>query len=266
MSNLIKQSNTEMDSIKIIKESGILTKDDLQSLQLLSKENALDFMRVQTFRTGTEMRISVLNDLKHPTVDSKYWQSIRESNVMYTETINLSYEYRKKLVELKKLERRLTTEKDDLELELLIIEVDQCKWGLLNMEKTAKARIGELNEWSVIKEELEKDLEFSEQDVDEHQLMSYTARFINQYNVKGTSGSPSENANLVGQMESCIRQLHKKGITNKFLNLFGDSANEVAAFCSTYIPIDEKYLPPKKEEQLEELLREDPANFLNEKV
>jgi len=240
MSNLKRKE--DFNSLELIKQSGILTKEDVNSLEIMAEELRDTFLKVQMFRTPTEMRVSVLNDIKHPTPDSKYWQSVREQNVMYTETINLSYEYRKKQIELKKLQRSLEAETDDLEQELKQIEIEQAEWSLLNMEKTAKARINELNEWSSIKKELENDLNFSKEDVNEHQLMSYASRFINQYQVKGNSGSPSENQNLIGQLQSSIKEIEKRGLTEAFLEQYGDSAPEVAQFIGNYIEVPQKYI------------------------
>ena len=53
------------------------------------------------FRTETEMRISVLNDLKHPTPGAKYWQAVREQNVFFEQMIFLSFDYRENDIEIK---------------------------------------------------------------------------------------------------------------------------------------------------------------------
>ena len=49
---------------------------------------------------ATEVPVSVLNDIKFPTPAAKYWQAMREQNVMFQELVMLSYEYRKNLVEI----------------------------------------------------------------------------------------------------------------------------------------------------------------------
>jgi len=92
-----------INALDIIQESSILTTKDWESLFVIKDELKHTWETVQVFRTRTEMEVSVLQDLKHPTPDAKYWQAIREQNVMFTELVTLSYEYRKKAVELKKL-------------------------------------------------------------------------------------------------------------------------------------------------------------------
>src|SRR3972149_7797975 len=92
----------EQNSLKIINESQILTKEDFDIVSNLKEELKDVFLHSQVFRTRTEMEVSVLNDVKFPTADSKYWQSVREQNVMFHELVMLSYDYRKNIVEVKK--------------------------------------------------------------------------------------------------------------------------------------------------------------------
>jgi len=232
------------NSIELIKKSGILTKKDIETLSSLAPELKDTFLKVQMFRTPTEMRVSVLNDVKHPTPDSKYWQSVREQNVMYTETINMSYEYRKEQVELKKLIRKLETEPDDLERELLKIQIEQKEWQMINMEKTAKARIGELAEWSAIKAELEQDMNFSKENVDQHQLMSYTSRWINQFFIMGDTGTPGERQNLIGQMNSGLKRISDLGLMEEFIGKFDEvNQEELREFI-----IEQGFLEPLEKE------------------
>jgi len=221
---------TKDNSLDLIKKSGILTQNDLDSIVEMSPELKDTFLKVQMFRTPTEMRISVLNDIKHPTPDSKYWQSVREQNVMYTELVSLSYEYRKTMVEIKKLQRDLGKETDELEKELKVIELEKTQWLLMNMEKTAKARIDELNEWSYIKRELEKEMNYSTENVNEHQLLSYCARFINQSAVMGDDGTPVERQNLLGQLQTTLKEVERKGLIEKLLDIYGEGKEDVKKY------------------------------------
>jgi hypothetical protein len=70
------------------------------------------------FRTETEMRFSVLSDNKYPTKAAKYWQSVREQNTHFENLVHLSFDARKNEVEIKKLQRDIKKEKDELEIEL----------------------------------------------------------------------------------------------------------------------------------------------------
>jgi hypothetical protein len=139
------------NAVNVIDQSNLLKQEEIESILALKDELEETFEKSQVFRTRTEMEISVLNDLHFPTPASKYWQSVREQQVHFTELVELSYEYRKKVVEIKKLERQLETTEDELDRELIQIEIDRGKFHLRQMEKVAKDRLREVKEWSDIK-------------------------------------------------------------------------------------------------------------------
>ena len=199
------------EPFNIIKSSEILTELDLSRLNPLKQELVENFKKSQVFRTRTEVEVSVLNDLKFPSPASKYWQAVREQNVMFTELANLSYEYRKKIIEIKKIKRDIENEKDELEKELKEVELEQENFNLIQMEKVAQDRIREIEQWSEIKEREAKNMtEEQLADVDNHQLVSYTQRWIRQAIAMGNNGSPAERQNLLGQLEKglkiCVKQ------------------------------------------------------------
>lgn len=214
--------NFDIQSLSIIESSQILKADDFLILSELKPELQDMFLNVQIFRTRTEMEASVLNDLKHPTPDSKYWQAIREQNVMFQELVMLSYEYRKNQVEIKILERKLSLENDDLEKELLQIEVEKKRFIGINQERTAKDRIRELKEWHEIKESLKPDMECGTDNVNTHQLVSYTLRWINQLSGLSENTSISERNNLLGQLDKGIKLCKQKGCMTKVLKQISD--------------------------------------------
>jgi hypothetical protein len=213
-----KQDRYGRTAIEIINRSSILTEEELGLIVDLNDELVDNFLHAQIFRTRTEMEVSVLNDLKFPTPDAKYWQSQREQGVHFHELVMLSYEYRKNLVEIKKLERKLASEKDDLERELLDIEIEKLKFISRNQERVAKDRIREIREWHEIKARLIPQMAHSLTDCDEHQLISYTRRFVKQWLTAGDSGSPSERQNLLGQMDMAIKTCISKKCFGKIFN------------------------------------------------
>jgi len=207
-----------LQPFNIIQNSEILSKEDIESLTPLTEELQETFKKSQVFRTRTEMEISVLNDIKHPTHASKYWQAVREQNVMFTEMVNLSYEYKKNLVEIMKLERDIQTEEDELEVELMKIEIDKKKFLSKGQEKVAKDRIREIKEWSDIKAREASHMNTVElSGVDNHQLVSYTKRWIRQASVAGNSGSPAENQNLKGQLNAGLHACQEQGLLKEVL-------------------------------------------------
>ena len=103
----------------------MLKKEDSNFLKDLRAELDDAYFKNQIYRTETDMRYSVLQDGRHPNNASKYWQSVREQVAMYKELRRESYEYRRLLIEIKKLKRRLKTEEDELERELIQIDLDE---------------------------------------------------------------------------------------------------------------------------------------------
>jgi hypothetical protein len=219
--------NFDMKSLSIIESSKILKQEDLQQLSSLKGELQDVFLNVQMFRTRTEMEASVLNDLKHPTPDSKYWQSMREQNVMFHELVMLSYEYRKNQVEIQILERKIASETDDLESELLQIEIEKKQFIGINQERTAKDRIREIQEWHEIKESLVPLMECNTTDVNAHQLYGYTIRWINQLQGLSESTSISERNNLLGQLQKGLRLCRERGLIDKVYKQFPPKLVEV---------------------------------------
>lgn len=207
----------------IILGSEILTDKDLAILEPLKDELKETFIKVQGFRTRTEMEISVLNDVKHPTPESKYWQSVREQSVMFENLVFLSYDYRKNLIKIKIIQKDIDKEEDELQKELKQIELEKKMFILKTQEKTAKERIREIKAWSEIKEREAKSMsKESLKDVDNHQLITYTKRWIKQNIIMADSGSPSERHNLLGQLRSGILACIDKGILDKVLEDFDD--------------------------------------------
>lgn len=221
------KGNLDITPFNIIENSDILLKEDFDSLIPLTGELKETFAKTQVFRTKTEMEVSVLNNLKHSTPASKYWQSMREQNVMFTELVNLSYEYRKNKVEILLKKEDLEKEKHPLKKELIQIEIDKQLFAIKNQERTAKDRIREIKAWSEIKErEAAKMTKEELADVDNHQLISYTKRWLNQSIEMGSNGSPAERQNLIGQLSSGIIACVDKGIIQEVISVFPEQVQQ----------------------------------------
>jgi hypothetical protein len=186
-----------MDALEIIKGSKILEKADFQGLDEIKEELLKTWSTAQVFRTKTEMVVSVLGDVKRPTPDAKYWQAVREQNVMFEELVSLSYEYRKKAVEIKKTQRDINNSVDDLDKELKEIEVEQMTWHMKNMEKVAHARIREVMEWSDIKKGLLPQMKYGDMDVNEHQLEAMKKSFSLQKNLVNANTAVADARNIL---------------------------------------------------------------------
>ena len=110
------------------------------------------------WRTETQMRVSVLNDSKHPTTASKWWQCVTEQTVMFENLVSHTFEIRRNNVKRLKLERKIekAIEKgDDLKQMEVQIDLDENLVERANLEGQIKNRIREVKLWSKLKNELE---------------------------------------------------------------------------------------------------------------
>ena len=214
--------------IKDIQNTGMVCENELEVLKKLELELEHTFNSVQVHRTRTEMEISVLNDLKHPTPASKYWQALREQNAMLQGVTLLSFDYRMEKVRIKVLMGKYEVEPDELKREMIGIKIEKKEYQIKSMEQVAKNKIREIKEWSEIKKREAVNMSEEElADVDNHQLISYTRRWINQVIEMGNTGSPSERHNLIGQLNSAVDKCREKGVLPKVLEVYGSDVRKL---------------------------------------
>ena len=201
----------------------ILSEDEVKDFKAMKAELQDTWVKKQMFRTETEMRISVLNDLKHPTPAAKYWQAVREQNVFFEQMVFLSFDYRRNEVEIKKLQKKIAEEKDELEKESLQIDLEQKTFDKASMELTAKDRMRELRLWSKLKDELIKeDPNFDKNNVDTHQKDSLPKRLFKTYQFFDKAKDADGAKNIAAQIMTAQR-LHKEGK----LNLNGQGKEQI---------------------------------------
>jgi len=191
----------------------VLKEEDAQAILVLKEELADNWRKKQIFRTETEMRVSVLNDAKHPTSASKYWQSVREMSAHFDAMMGLSFDLRRNTVERIRLERKMekAVEKaDDLKIMDLEIDLDQNLYSKANMEQVAHDRVRELKTWSKIKNEL-NDGTFDDANVNTHQAHSLQLILQNRVQSLGPQSSPSEIINAVGPLQTVQRLTTQDG-------------------------------------------------------
>jgi hypothetical protein len=176
----------------------------------------------QVFRTETEMRMSVLQDMKYPTKAAKYWQCVREQNVFLENLMSLSFDCRRSEAKVKWLEKKIETEQDEYKLEKYKIDLDEARYGLANMQLVARDRMREIKLWSTLKKEFD-DGTFDTKDVNRHQLDSYHMIMKNKAETLTSGSSQPEVFNVLGQLKS-IERVKKSGemIYNKKEQLTSD--------------------------------------------
>tara|TARA_R110000824_G_scaffold7972_5_gene36403 strand:- start:593 stop:1201 length:609 start_codon:yes stop_codon:yes gene_type:complete len=192
----------------------VLNSEDQKVYDNLLDECRDSWRKRQVFRTETEMRLSVLNEGKHPTAASKYWQAVREQSVFFDNVMALSFEYRRNVIKLAQKEKELAEEKDGLECDLLLIDIDELKWIIGTQKQESHHRIRELEHWSRIKSELD-DGTFDTVDPNTHQQVSLPKRFEQDMKALTPGTSASEARNIIG--------LHATAVNSQYLLKNGKS-------------------------------------------
>ena len=204
------------DDLKPVLE--MLKPSDANATVELREELGDNWRKKQIFRTETEMRISVLNDAKHPTNASRYWQSVREQGAMFDALMGLTFDMRRSKLSRRKLEqeqKEAIAKGDEFTAEELQIDLDENLFGRANMEKTARDRVRELKLWSQIKKELD-DGSFDTTYVNTHQAESYVHNLQNRVNSLNANSQPAEIVNAAGPLETVKRLKTEDGKLRQF--------------------------------------------------
>ena len=194
-----------------IRDVSILENNDMKSISKLTNELQRCFEVKQMWRTETEMRFSVLNDVKFPTPASKYWQSIREQNAFWEQLVQLSCDYQKEQGELDLLEIEFDEIKGSSKKSLALrkikdAEIKGKQFGLMNMRLSAHERVREINLWEKLKEEQLKKGDFDINDVNKHQVESYAKRWEAEMNI----GSLTNQADLYRHSKENLETMKKE--------------------------------------------------------
>jgi hypothetical protein len=202
--------------------NNLLDPEDVKEFKAMTAELRDTWTKKQVFRTETEMRMSVLQDMKYPTKAAKYWQCVREQNVFLENLMSLSFDCRRSEAKVKWLEKKIETEQDEYKLEKYKIDLDEARYGLANMQLVARDRMREIKLWSQLKKEFD-DGTFDTQDVNRHQLDSYHLIMKNKAETLTSGSSQPEVFNVLGQLKS-IERVKKSGemIYNKKEQLTSD--------------------------------------------
>ena len=202
--------------------NNLLDPEDVKEFKAMTAELRDTWTKKQVFRTETEMRMSVLQDMKYPTKAAKYWQCVREQNVFLENLMSLSFDCRRSEAKVKWLEKKIDTEKDEYRLEKYKIDLDEARYSLANMQLVARDRMREIKLWSTLKKEFD-DGTFDTQDVNRHQLESYHQIMKNKAQTLTSGSSQPEVFNVLGQLNT-IERVKKSGemIYNKKEQLTSD--------------------------------------------
>jgi len=193
-----------------IRDVSILEKDDMVSISNLSDELQRCFEVKQLWRTETEIRYSVLNDVSFPDKPSKYWQAIREQNLFWENLVQLSCDYQKQqgeleLAEIEYDEIKGTSKKANAQRKIIDAKIKLKQFGLMNMRVQGHDRVREIKIWEKLKLELTDKEDFDINDVNKHQAESYALRWEKEMNI----GANTNQADLYRHSKANLETLRK---------------------------------------------------------
>jgi hypothetical protein len=185
------------------------------NLILSLKEDLQDtWVKKQIFRTETEMRVSVLNDISFPTPAAKYWQAVREQSAMLDNLIGMSFDMRRNEVKRLKLLKKLTEVTDDLEKSEIEIDLDENLYQKASLDQTAKDRVREIEKWAEIKSEL-NDGSFDAMDPNTHQAQSLHHILASRAQALNATSDSTEVLNIMGPLQTMERLKQQNLLTHK---------------------------------------------------
>lgn len=200
-----------METLKYMET--VLPLSEFNKLKEMSGELTNAWNKRQIFRTETEARFCVLNSYKFPTKASKYWQSIREQTVHFNELVILSFELRRNKIKLNKIEEKLK-ESTGHEKDLLEIDRDELLFSISSLNQIAKNRIREIEQWSLIKKEL-NDGSFDDENVNTHQKESLFKLVINKSQSMPENLSCEDKLSIEGLLHDLSKELNAKKIASE---------------------------------------------------
>lgn len=213
-------------SLSNIRESDFLSPQDFEAVKIMTTELQDAFEKTRIWRTDTEMRVSVLNDIQHPTKASKYWQATLEQSVFFEQLVELSFAYRRNLVQIERLQKNIEKETDVLRRKELEIDLEEALYRKLHQEKQSKDRVRELKLWSQIKTELD-DGTFNTHDINIDQLTGLTRTFVSETMMLTDHTDLDTKRNIMAKMVSAVRRCRELGIYDDVMSVFPDTVRKM---------------------------------------
>lgn len=199
--------------IASVQTSEVLPPAVIEELKTYIEEMRQVFDTETIWRTYTEATCSVLNTLKHPTNASKFHQAKKEQGVMFEQLCLLSFDYRERMLELKKIEA-LLVDATGFEFEELEIKRERLVYILDGMRRQAKDRMREVKMWSTIKKSIDTG-DFDKDDKDTDELLSLALRYCMEVPQALRSQETAGSINIVGQAITLLTECRNRGIFDK---------------------------------------------------
>lgn len=133
----------------------------------------------------------------HQLSNVSHRQAVREQMVHFDELTRLSFDMRRKEIDLRENEEKLKTA-EGFERDRLYVERDELLFTIASAKQVAKDRVREVMQWSQIKSEV-NDGSFDDKNVNTHQAESLFRSVLNRRNAANPEKlSPEERLSIDG--------------------------------------------------------------------
>lgn len=214
---------TENTEISLIFEKNIFDKEQNNKLSNARNNIETAIKTVTMHRTPTLLRASVLNDITHPTPDSKYWQLVNEMVSHSTGLADTLFLIEEKQIDLDEAVFNLRNETDTFEKRRLQLQIKKIEYELIMLQKNTNARIEELNNQSIMMDELKQQCRFSITDQNEHQLSTFALAWTNEVCNITDSTSVDDRRNITSRWITIMNLLQEMELYDNFIKSLSNS-------------------------------------------
>lgn len=153
---------TVTDIVNSVKTTAIMKPEDTKFL--MDHSEHLGHVMEKTFMWRTDFqKLSIVNDIAHPTNHSKFHQAILEQKVQFDQTLYLAKDFEDKKLEVQELECDLEELQNDTTLSekrkaikarKITLNLQFAQYQLNNMKISMEYRMAEVRGWQTIEEDL----------------------------------------------------------------------------------------------------------------
>lgn len=150
-------TTTVSEIVQTVKALPIMKAED--TAFLMEHSEHLGMVMENTFMWRTDLqKKSIINDTQHPTLHSKFHQSILEQKVQFDQAMYLAKDFENKKLEIEELECDLEelgdTKRDDIKRRRIMLDLQFKQYELSQMKIAMNYRMAEVKGWQAIEEDL----------------------------------------------------------------------------------------------------------------
>ena len=188
------------NSLTLISKTPILSEEGLLQLRKLGDSLQHGFEKGQIRRPKYLMTVAVLNNMKFPTPDAKYWQCILERDIQFQNLVMLSYDVQEELADIEIINAEIDQFNHSHKTKMILakvkklkIQIERKQANLTFMEKDAKERLREIVSWSELIEQIEPEMKFSRDNPEKHMPESFLIKCAYQKRIISEIGASDMN-------------------------------------------------------------------------